>query len=64
MFAGPKTAYRIAMYEQHFGLNRRPFPARAAGNDVFVGPQTAKTMAALKQALASQDAVIAVAEKF
>lgn len=49
------------MYERHFGLNKRPFPARAGGNDVFVGPQTAKTMASLKQALASQDAVVAVA---
>ncbi len=48
------------MYEQHYGLNKRPFPAKARGNDVFVGPQTARTMAALKKALASQDAVIAV----
>ena len=48
------------MYEQHFGLNKRPFPAKARGNDVFVGPQTAKTMAGLKKALASQDAVVAV----
>ncbi len=48
------------MYEQHFGLKKRPFPAKARGNDVFVGPQTAKTMAGLKKALLSQDAVIAV----
>ena len=50
----------MAMYEQHFGLNERPFPAKARSNDVFVGPQTAKTMAGLKKALASQDAVVAV----
>ena len=48
------------MYEQHFGLERPPFRARAAGPDVFVGPQTAATMAGLKKALQSQDAVILV----
>ena len=48
------------MYEQQFGLKKRPFPAKATGNDVFVGPQTAKTMSGLKKALVSQDAVIAV----
>ncbi len=48
------------MYEQHFGLERRPFRAAAAGSDVFVGPQTAKTMQALKKALAARDAAVAV----
>ena len=48
------------MYEEHFGLKKRPFPAKAKGTDVFVGPQTAKTMAGLKKALASQDAVVTV----
>ena len=48
------------MYEQQFGLKKRPFPAKATGNEVFVGPQTAKTMAGLKKALTSQDAVVAV----
>ena len=48
------------MYEQHFGLKRRPFLARATGGDVFVGPQTADTMAGLKKALSAQDAVVAV----
>ena len=48
------------MYEQHFGLNKRPFLAKATGTNVFVGPQTASTMSALKKGLASQDAVIAV----
>jgi type II secretory pathway predicted ATPase ExeA len=48
------------MYEQHFGLRKHPFTAKASGADVFVGPQTAATMAGLKKALQSQDAVIAV----
>ena len=48
------------MYEQHFGLNKQPFPAKARGNNVFVGPQTARTMAAIKKALMAQDAVVAV----
>lgn len=48
------------MYEQHFGLNKRPFPANATGTNVFVGPQTAHTMAALMKGLAMQDAVVAV----
>jgi len=48
------------MYEQHFGLKKRPFRAHAVGNDVFVGPQTATTMAALKKALASPDAIVLV----
>ena len=48
------------MYEQHFGLQKHPFTAKASGADVFVGPQTATTMAGLKKALQSQDAVIAV----
>ena len=48
------------MYEQHFGFNKRPFPAQATGSDVFVGPQTAKTMAGFRKALAAQDAVVIV----
>ena len=48
------------MYEKHFGLQKRPFPARVAGNDVFVGPQTARTMAGLRKALQVQDAVVTV----
>ncbi len=48
------------MYEQHFGLSKRPFTAKPKGNDVFVGPQTASTMSRLKKALVSQDAVIVV----
>ncbi|MBT8111045.1 MAG: hypothetical protein KJO27_10005 [Gammaproteobacteria bacterium] len=48
------------MYERHFGFNKRPFPAQATGSDVFVGPQTAKTMAGFRKALAAQDAVVTV----
>jgi type II secretory pathway predicted ATPase ExeA len=48
------------MYETHFGLKKRPFRALALGNDVFVGPQSAATMAAIKKALATPDAIAAV----
>lgn len=48
------------MYEQHFGLNRRPFRAVTTGADVFVGPQTAKIMQAIKLAMTTSDAVITV----
>ena len=48
------------MYEQQFGLKKRPFLAKATGHNVFVGPQTAKTMTGLKKALTSQDAVVVV----
>ena len=49
------------MYEKYFGLNRRPFLAKVSGSDVFVGPQTAQTMAGLRKALQVQDAVVLVA---
>lgn len=48
------------MYETYFGLKKRPFRALASGNDVFVGPQTATTMAGLKKALSTPDAIGAV----
>nr|MDJ0712367.1 hypothetical protein [Woeseiaceae bacterium] len=48
------------MYEEHFGLKKRPFLAKATGGDVFVGPQTANTMAGLKKALSAQDAIVSV----
>ena len=48
------------MYENHFGLNKRPFRALAAGSDVFVGPQTAATVAGFKKALTTPDAIVAV----
>ncbi|MDH3612974.1 MAG: AAA family ATPase [Gammaproteobacteria bacterium] len=48
------------MYETHFGLKKRPFRAHAVGTDVFVGPQTAATIAGLKKALATPDSIVAV----
>jgi len=48
------------MYETHFGLKKRPFRALALGNDVFIGPQAATTMAALKKGLATSDAIVAL----
>ncbi|NNC76504.1 MAG: hypothetical protein HKN77_00995, partial [Woeseiaceae bacterium] len=48
------------MYEQHFGLTSRPFKAVSTGADVFVGPQTAKIMQAIKLAMTTSDAVITV----
>ena len=54
------SANRTDMYETHFGLKKRPFRALAAGSDVFVGPQTAATMAGLKKALAVQDSIVVV----
>ena len=46
------------MYEQHFGLSKRPFKAKVTGPDIFVGPQTAKAMSGLKKALQATDAVV------
>jgi type II secretory pathway predicted ATPase ExeA len=54
------SASRIVMYETHFGLNKKPFRALASGSDVFVGPQTATTMAGLKKALTAADSIVAV----
>ena len=48
------------MYQNHFGLKKRPFRASASGNNVFVGPQTATTMAGLKKALLTADAIASV----
>jgi len=48
------------MYEQHFGLKRRPFRASATGTDVFVGPHIAATMSGIRKALSANDAIVAV----
>ena len=48
------------MYEKHFGLERRIFRGNAAGPDVFVGPQVARIVSGVKQALAGMDAVVSV----
>lgn len=54
------SANRIAMYERHFGLKKRIFRASAVGADVFVGPQTTRTIAGLRNALDAPDAVAIV----
>ncbi len=51
------------MYENQFGLSRRPFPANATGASVFVGPQTAKFMAGMRKGLATSEAVVVVTGK-
>ena len=48
------------MYEQHFGLKKRPFRASANCTDVFVGPHIAATMADLKKALIANDAIVTI----
>ena len=48
------------MYEQHFGLKKRPFRANATGTDVFVGPHIATTTAGLKKALTANDAIVTI----
>jgi len=48
------------MYEQHFGLKRPPFRTVMTGAEVFLGPQTAQTIKAVRKALATQDAAITV----
>jgi type II secretory pathway predicted ATPase ExeA len=48
------------MYEQHFELKKQPFSAVSTGTDVFVGPQTAKTMEGFRKALTARDAVVTV----
>ena len=48
------------MYEQHFGLKKRPFRANASGTDVFVGPHMAATMAGIKKALSGTDTICIV----
>ncbi|MEM7279860.1 MAG: AAA family ATPase, partial [Pseudomonadota bacterium] len=47
-------------YKTFFGLSKEPFAALAAGNDVFVAPQVASTMAVMKKALTSEDAIVTV----
>lgn len=48
------------MYEQHFGLSKRPFAHQAAGDDVFIGPQTATLVKRAQRAFEEQDSVICV----
>ena len=48
------------MYEQHFGLEKRPFSVKATGTEVFVGPQPAQTKAGFRKALAAQASGVTV----
>ncbi len=48
------------MYEQHFGLSKRPFAHQAVGDDVFIGPQTATLVKRAQRAFEEPDAVICV----
>jgi len=49
------------MYPAHYGLSRNPFLVRPTGSDVFIGPQTAELVRAIKSGLARQDAAVTVA---
>jgi type II secretory pathway predicted ATPase ExeA len=57
---GVNPSDRTDMYETCFGLNKRPFRALATGSDVFVGPQTAAIMVALKKSLVAPDTIVTV----
>lgn len=48
------------MYEQHFGLSKRPFVHQAVGDDVFIGPQTATLVKRAQRAFEEPDSVICV----
>lgn len=54
------TDLRPDMYEKHFKLNARVFAGTPAGADIFVSPQTAESLARMKNALAAPDTVIAI----
>ena len=48
------------MYEQHFGLSKRPFAHHAAGDDVFIGPQTATLVKRAQRAFEEPDCIVCV----
>ena len=48
------------MYKHHFGFEGRIFHGNAAGDDVFVGPQTTALLNDINKALAAPDAVVTV----
>ena len=48
------------MYLQHFGLKQRLFRADIDASSIFVGPQNTAAMAAVRKALATDDAAIIV----
>ena len=48
------------MFEQQFGLKKRPFASQASGADVFIGPLTVGLVTRAKKIYAEPDAVISV----
>lgn len=48
------------MFEDLFGLTKRPFGSQTAGADVFIGPQTAGLITRAKKVFAEPDAVVCV----
>lgn len=48
----------MTAYLTHFGLKKAPFAAHVVGSNVFVSPQVAAVMAALKKALAIEEAIV------
>ena len=48
------------IYAPQFGLTKKPFPVLPAGPEVFVGPQAALLISALRDACEPSDAVITV----
>jgi type II secretory pathway predicted ATPase ExeA len=48
------------MYKNHFKLERRLFRGNAAGQDVFVGPQTARIMSGIKKAITGTDGIASI----
>jgi type II secretory pathway predicted ATPase ExeA len=48
------------MYEAHFGLNSRPFGAKAEGPQIFTGPQQVRAVQGVQKGLVAQDAVVTV----
>jgi type II secretory pathway predicted ATPase ExeA len=48
------------MYEAHFGLNSRPFGAKAEGPKIFAGPQQVKAVQGVQKGLLAQDAVVTI----
>jgi len=48
----------MATYLSYFGLKKAPFAAHVVGANVFVSPPSAAIMAALKKAMATEDAAV------
>ncbi len=48
------------MYQEHFGLTRELFRSNPEGESIYIGPQQLATIARLRKALATPDAIVAV----